>query len=211
MIAGNAPEVIAHISVKATEMLFVQYMPVRMPSSDIRLPPNLKCFYPMVEIACMFAHPDEHVYLTAKHLYVDRDRCFNRPGWHADGYGTDDINYVWCDRAPTEFCVQPFELSDDCDESMAQMEAQAKPENIRTYGENTLLRLDTTVVHRPPAHIDPGMRTFVKVSISRDRYNLQGNAHNYLFDYDWPMLPRDEKRNHPVKSREKYFAEPLAF
>jgi hypothetical protein len=199
MIAGNAPDVMGRVVIAKPEMMFVQYMPVRMPGSDIRLPPNLKCFYPMVEIACMFAYPDEHVYLTAKHLYVDRDRCFNRPGWHADGYGTDDINYVWCDRAPTEFCVQPFELSEDCDESMAQMEAQAKPENIRTYGENMLLRLDSTVVHRPPARIEPGYRTFVKISISRSLYNLEGNAHNYMFDYDWPMVPRAEKRNHPSK------------
>jgi hypothetical protein len=197
MIAGNAPVRIGRIPVKASEMMFVQYMPIKMPTSVLRVPPHLMCFAPLIDVAFRESVVGAYIYLTAKHLYVDRDRCFNRPGWHTDGFGTDDVNYIWCDRAPTEFCVQPFELSDDCDESMAQIEAQARPESIRTYGTHTLLRLDSTVVHRPPLTVEPGYRTFVKLSISRDRYNLQGNAHNYLFDYDWPMVPRRERRNHP--------------
>jgi hypothetical protein len=211
MIAGNAPMSVGRIPIKASEMMFVQYMPIKMPDVGVRIPQHLMCFYPIIEVALCDNHVGKYIYLTAKHLYVDRDRCFNRPGWHTDGFGTDDINYIWCDRAPTEFCVQPFILSDDCDESMAQMEAQAMQESIRTYESNTLLRLDSTVVHRAPVTIPPGYRTFAKLSISRDRYNLEGNARNYLFDYDWPMMPRAEKRNHPAKSQEKYFAEPLAF
>jgi hypothetical protein len=200
MIAGTAPVRIGRIAVKASEMMFVQYMPIHLPERGTRVPPHLMCFEPLIAVALRERRPDQYVYLTAKHLYVTPGNVGNRPGWHTDGFGTDDINYIWCDRVPTEFCVQPFELSDDCDESMAQMEAQARYENIRTYGENMLLRLDSAVVHRPPVLVEPnGYRTFVKVSISRDLYNLEGNAHNYLFDYDWPMVPRDVKRNHPSK------------
>jgi hypothetical protein len=33
-------------------------------------------------------------------------------------------------------------------------------------------------------------RTFVKISISESKYCKLGNAHNQLFVYDWPMVPR---------------------
>lgn len=200
MIAGSAPKIVAHMDVRASEMLFVQYMPIQMPYDDIRIPQQLRCFKPLVDAAIEDDdrhYIDSYIYITAKHMYVDRDRCFNRHGWHIDGFGTDDINYIWSDRAPTEFCVQHFDLSPDCDESMRQMEQQARAENIRVYGYNVLLRLDNTMVHRVPPIIAPGFRTFVKISISRDQYNLEGNAHNYLFDYDWPMVPRGQRRNHP--------------
>jgi hypothetical protein len=199
VIVGNEPRVIGRFTIAPPEMMFVQYMPIAMPGSDFRIPENLTCFKPIIAaISWADVCHDDYIYMSAKHLYVDRDRCFNRPGWHLDGFGTDDLNYIWTNRAPTEFCIQSFDISDDCDESIAQMNAQARPENIRTYGDNMLVRLDNTVVHQPPATIEPGFRTFLKISISRDRYNLAGNARNYLFDYDWPMVPRSEKRNHPA-------------
>jgi hypothetical protein len=199
MIVGNEPRIVGRFTIAPPEMMFIQYMPIAMPGTGFRIPKNLECFKPILA-ALNWADvcPEDYVYVSAKHLYVDRDRCFNRPGWHVDGFGTDDLNYIWTNRAPTEFCIQPFDVSDDCDESMAQMSAQALPENVRIYGDNMLVRLDNTVVHRPPATIEPGFRIFLKISISRDRYNLIGNAHNHLFDYDWPMMPRSEKRNHPA-------------
>ena len=30
-----------------------------------------------------------------------------------------------------------------------------------------------------------------------DRYDLAGNTHNYLLDYDWPLRPRSLTRNVP--------------
>lgn len=191
----NAPIMHARIHLDVSEMMFVQYMPVKMPLTDVRLPSNLQCFARLFD----FVHraQEDFVYLTAKRMYVSPDRPFNRPGWHADGFGTNDVNYIWCDSAPTEFCVQQFDLSDDCDESMAQMEAQARPENVRTYGAHWLLELNSRVVHRPAPNPPAGLRTFAKISVSRDRYDLAGNAHNYLFDYDWPMKERRVARNHP--------------
>ena len=198
MIAGNEPVRIGRVALRQPEMMLVQYMPIHMAGVGTRVPKNLISFAPLIEIAMQERRPDQYVYLTAKHMYVTPERMFNRPGWHIDGFGTDDVNYVWSDRAPTEFCVQSFDLSDDCAESMSQMEAQARPENIRTYGENMLLRLDPTIVHRAPVSVAPGFRTFVKISLSRSIYNLRGNAHNYLFDYNWPMHERAEARNHPA-------------
>jgi hypothetical protein len=41
------------------------------------------------------------------------------------------------------------------------------------------------------------MRAFLKVSISKDKYDLIGNSHNYLLDYDWQMKERKQERNIP--------------
>lgn len=44
------------------------------------------------------------------------------------------------------------------------------------------------------------IRTFMKVSISNKKYAREGNTINPLFDYNWTMKPRDDKRNHPWSS-----------
>jgi len=41
------------------------------------------------------------------------------------------------------------------------------------------------------------MRTFVKISFSKDKYDLIGNSHNYEMDYKWDMKERKEERNIP--------------
>jgi hypothetical protein len=203
MIAGSAPHVIGTFDIDPSEMMFIQYMPVWIPEPGLRIPAHVECFFPLIE-AVMHRElrklPTHYLYLTAKHLYVTPENMGNRPGWHSDGFGTDDVNYIWSDSAPTEFCIQAFDLSDDCDASIAQMETQAREENVTIYPAKSLLRLDPSVIHRVPINAAPGYRTFVKISVSESKYNLQGNAHNYLFDYDWEMQSREEKRNHPHKA-----------
>lgn len=202
--AGDAPHDLGRFDVAATEMMFVQYLPVVMAEAsgtvpDLRLPMNVESFRPLVDAALRDGWtPGHYAYLTAKHFFVPAEGLGNRPGWHIDGFGTDDLNYVWCDRAPTEFCVQPFALSTDCGVSMLQMSAQVQAKNVRTYPTHHLLRLTNRVVHRTAENAEAGLRTFVKVSISKDRYNLAGNAHNPLFDYAWPMMARASSRNHPA-------------
>lgn len=197
---GQEPIVVGHKFLDPKEMCFVQYLPIAMADCDrVEIPDNLSWARPLVNMVLKEGVSDEsYLYLTVKHLYVTPSNMGNRPGWHSDGFGTDDINYIWCDKYPTEFCIQDFNLSEDCDLSLREMEQQAKVENVKTYGENTLLRLDKYNIHRTPV-IGEGYRTFVKISVSKDRYNLKGNAHNYLFDYDWEMVVRSETRNHPSK------------
>jgi hypothetical protein len=196
--AGDSPLMIARVPIKPSEMLFVQYLPIKMAGrADIRIPPNLKCFAPLVVLSFPDIEHEHYLYMSAKYMYVEKDRNFNRPGWHIDGFGTDDINYVWSDAGPTQFCEQEFCLSEDCDLSMLEMEQQVRQENVRMYADDLLLRLNNKVVHQVNPNIERGMRAFCKISISKDQYNLEGNAHNYLFDYDWPMVPRAPSRNHP--------------
>jgi hypothetical protein len=117
--------------------------------------------------------------------------------WHSDGFLTDDINYVWCDKYPTIFNDSNFKLTLNDNISMAEMKKQASPFNDVTYKENELLRLNQFNIHKVANVTDGGMRAFLKVSISKDKYDLIGNSHNYLMDYDWQMKERKQERNIP--------------
>lgn len=198
---GQEPKVIIeHIDLLPSEMCFVQYMPIRMAKnenlgSDLKVPNHIIWTKPLID-SLPELEADDYVYLTVKHMYVNPQNMGNRPGWHSDGFETEDVNYIWTDTFPTEFCIQPFNISDNCAKSMTDMEEQARSENIRTYGCKALLKLDKFNIHRTPT-IGEGYRTFVKLSVSKDKYNLKGNAHNYLFDYEWNMVDRSTSRNHP--------------
>lgn len=196
---SHEPTIIGQHHIQCDEMMFVQDMLIALPGKAVRLPRQLRCFWPLVEDVLAVGVPnDSHIYLTAKRLFVSPTCCWNRPGWHIDGFGTDDKNYLWSDSFPTEFCVQPFDLSDDHALSMVEMEQQVRRENICTYDNNLLLGLDTAVVHQVAPVLSCGVRTFAKISISRNRYNLRGNAHNDLIDYDWLMVDRALDRNDPA-------------
>jgi len=194
---GTAPKILGEFDIEATEFCYVQYLPISLPGSVYwQLPANLEWVRPL--LGCVEADVDDYVYVTAKNMFVSGSDCGNRPGWHSDGFGTDDLNYIWCDRSPTEFAIQPFKLSADCSASMQEMEDQFVHGTEIVYPPKTLLLLDQGVIHRTPTFCAPGYRTFVKISVSKHRYNLKGNAHNYLLDYDWEMVERTVERNHPT-------------
>jgi hypothetical protein len=132
-----------------------------------------------------------------KTMFVQPGQPGNREGWHADGFGSGgDINYIWCDKNPTEFAIGEFgEISTDDQISMQQMAENADRSFITTYPVNTLLRLDEAVVHRVSEFVEPGVRRFVKITISRHIFNNEGNSRNYALEYNWMMIPRDTSRN----------------
>lgn len=192
---GTAPVLLGEIELNPTEMCFVQYMPIAMKGcSELRVPEGLKWVLPLLD-KITFDLGDEYVYLTAKHMFVTPENMGNRGGWHTDGFGTADLNYAWVDKAPTEYCVQPFSITPDDTLSLYEMEVQVDPTNITTYGDNMLVLIDQHVVHRVPVGTFAGLRTFVRFSTSQDQYNMYGNAHNPLFDYKWDMKPRAVDRN----------------
>lgn len=190
-----------------TEMLFWMYCPISVPGNiHYTLPDNLAHFAPIVNqtrayLTERFRH--NFAYLTAKTLWVEGNYIGNRPGWHIDGYRTDDVNFIWSDRAPTEFVLGSFQLSNDCDTSLAEMaiigDEAEEAGTIRTWPDKHLLMLDPMVIHRSPVAFEPGMRTFVKVSLSPDRYDLKGNSINHkLPSTSWPLVDRQPTRNHPA-------------
>lgn len=198
---GALPEDLGLIDLAPVEMMFWMYCPVKVPGRSIAIPENLEQFRPLLMRAWeRDGFKDRYVYLTAKTLWVAGDYIGNRPGWHSDGFGTDDVNYIWYDRAPTEFYEDNFELPADCADSMTIMEQRAVRAKIITYPDKHLLRLTPEVIHRSPVGFKPGMRTFVKVSISKDRYNLEGNSINHGLGESWPLVPREPVRNHPARA-----------
>jgi hypothetical protein len=192
---GNAPEIVGSVDVHPSEMCFVQYMPIKM-GNVVMIPDRLKWAIPIIDL-CKDKGDFEFMYLTAKYIWVNSNNMGNRKGWHSDGFMTDDINYIWYDCCPTEFCIQPFKVTMDHEKSMVEFAKQARQNRIETYAPGAVLRLDQSVIHRPSEQPYEGMRAFVKVSLSDSKYNLKGNARNELFDYDWEMKERSVSRNHP--------------
>lgn len=203
------------------------YLPVRMAQSlvlrerpeetnDIRLPANLECLRAVVEaVTGLYAKYTDYVYVTAKRGYGIQ----SRPGWHTDGFGTGDINVLWSRGLPTQFALGEFgDVPKGHSAAMRHFtdvidgKIDTAFSAIATYPDQSLLVLDQYVVHRAPeptrdlytrAEIaEP--RQFVKISISKKKFNLEGNSHNYLFDYDWKMYPREDVRNMENREEQDY-------
>ena len=199
---SSLPTCLGQFPIQCDEFVYHVYMPIKMAdASMVRVPPHLSCFWPLVEQVMFFGgHADKYMYLTVKKMHISNGQWSNRSGWHLDGFGSADNNFIWSDCLPTEFVHGDFSLSDGHDESMLQMTLQAEGREITTYPAHSLLALDPNNVHRVAVCEDDCVRTFCKISLSDSQYNLRGNAHNYLFDYDWPMVERKCNRNHPVGS-----------
>ncbi len=209
---GQLPKSLGILEVECKEMMFYQYLPVKMPNETQPVyEARLKCFEKLIGVVCcdfigeygLDRYVDSYVYVTAKHLYQMPNCSFNRMGWHSDGFMTDDVNYVWCDKYPTIFNNSRFSLTMDDSISINEMTAQANLENDVVFSEKELLRLDQFNIHKVAPVIEGGMRSFLKVSISKDRYDLIGNSHNYELDYNWEMKERASERNIPQSNLKK--------
>lgn len=211
---GKSPKDIAQVKIDLREFVTYLYLPIKIEGSFLKIPKRLSPIKPLVKFAMndrwdSLGDEDMHIYLTVKRNFASPGNPLNRPGWHCDGFGTDDINYIWTDVFPTRLWegdpeqVLSEPVSKSHIDSLGQFEllAEGHPEGVREIETNTLVRLDPYVIHTPPLIPAPGgMRTFVKISFSRHRYNLIGNSHNYLLDYDWEMHPRDVLRNDPSRA-----------
>lgn len=203
---GLPPVSLGVVDLAPVEMMFWLYCPIKMPGKvHMTIPDNLQQFTPLlaqVRDDCREIWRDRYVYLTAKTLWVTPENPGNRPGWHSDGFMTDDLNYVWSDRDGTLFWV-PIDLMDftqDHEVSLGEMGGIASFGPTKTYPDKSLLRLDETVIHRVNDFKGAGMRSFVKISVSRHKYNLVGNSINHLLPNDWYFAPRAAERNHPAGS-----------
>lgn len=199
---GSLPVILSTVCLHPTEVLYYLYLPISLRGcNDVRLPQNLRFIWPVVE-RVMNDEPqrfrDEYVYATVKRMFVGGGVTANRPGWHADGFLSTDLNYIWYDELPTIFNASKFNITPDHAVSLEEFARQALPENDLVYPPGMLLKLDQSVVHRVGDAGPQIMRTFVKISISPDRYNLQDNSRNYDLDYNWPMHERSAVRNNPA-------------
>lgn len=203
---GQLPVALGVHSVECDEMMFYQYLPIKMPGKYIaQYEERLYCFDEIIaniqgDFIVEFGkerYRQSYVYLTAKTRFVSPGCQLNRPGYHSDGFMTNDINYIWSDCIPTIFNDSVFNLTLDDTISMKEMEEQALSVNERRYPNGSLLRLNQYCIHKAQDVTVPQMRTFLKISFSTDKYDLKGNAHNYLIPYSWRMKERKAERNIP--------------
>lgn len=199
---GVEPEIVAECELEPSEFQYYVYLPIKMNDGPtVRVPQNLMWLTEL--LGFVEYDDDDYVYLTVKHMIHQAGCPVNRPGWHSDGFGTDDINYVWYDGHPTEFMVGDFgDVPDDDKESLDYFTIHGDVGELKRYPVNTLIKMDQYVIHRVSEKPFTGTRCFVKISVSKNKYDLQGNSHNYLFNYDWDMKPRKVTRNQP-SSEEK--------
>lgn len=205
---GELPTSLGIQELICKEMMYYQYLPIKMSGAmeavwESRLDPFSdlisKCIW---DFAYYFGNDRldaSYVYLTVKNMYQLPGCSFNREGWHSDGFMSDDINYIWSDKYPTIFNKSNYNLTQDHKQSIIEMQEQSLPANNFTYKANELLRLDQYSVHKVAEITEPKMITFFKLSVSMEKYNLIGNSHNHLLNYEWDMKERGILRNHPVK------------
>lgn len=208
LIRSTHPVQIAHVEGDLPEVMHYLYLPVLMleSSADIRMPHNIAHWSPLVRIAMdaalRYGRQYDYAYISARKGRATPDNPLNRPGWHGDGFGTEDLNFVWWRGPGTRFAVQDFDVDDDHVTSLRQFEEQVRPECIVSPPEGSLYMLTPSIIHATPIIGAPGcMRQYVKISLSNDRYNLENNSHNYLFDYHWPLHSRELIRNDPHRAQ----------
>jgi hypothetical protein len=145
---------------------------------------------------------NDYVYITAKTLYVKPETPGNRPGWHSDGFMTGDLNYIWSDKNPTVFfCDNSLHsFSADHVHSLDEMNQLCEPDPSKQfrYANKNLMKLDQRVLHKVDTNIQPGIRTFVKISVSKDVYALKGNSINHELAIAETYQKRGAERNCPT-------------
>lgn len=195
---SRKPEIVVdNLVLHPEEFCYHVYMPIKVGKLHA-VPDNLTWCLPLIDkVKTEDWLNYEYWYLTVKHMWIDG--YGNREGWHIDGFDTDDVNYIWADCIPTQFCIQMFDLSEDHNRSLLEMKEQIDTKNIWNASANQLLRLTSDIVHRPVESNQPTLRTFIKVSCSNSIYNLKGNATNSkIKGLTWEKVERKLERNHPI-------------
>lgn len=214
-IYGDAPVDLGLLNLDTSEMMFWLYLPIKVPGTSFeRLPDQVLKYQEVVQrvwldvIGTYGAQRwmDSYVYLSVKITHVTPDAPGNRPGWHSDGFLTDDLNYIWADRNPTEFYIHDnlFHTVEDHTESMQHFEEMAATsgppfkDRLEHAKVNHLYRLDQTNIHRVSLNVESGKRAFIKVSVSDKPYVQLGNSINHdLPAHPRPTIARQAERNCP--------------
>ncbi len=214
-LESKIPESLGVFPSPTKEYMQYLYYPCLFPSTHLILEPRLQSFSPMVNAALAQFRSKRmwdnvYVYLTVKQTFVPKDIHQNRPGWHADGFGTNDVQYIWFDKFPTEFMIGSFDVDADDIVSMLDMEAHAKKIEWAMSGDIKgdfggffypepfqLYEIDANHIHRTTPATESGSRMFVKITISEHQYAQEGNSVNYHTNYQWDFAPRKAVRNQP--------------
>ncbi len=183
-------------------MMYYLYLPIKLPGAkEVLLPSALNPFRPLLRAVIKDSETvvDKYIYITARHLFEQKFGYGNRPGWHTDGFLTEDLNYIYMDSAPTEIALQTFyDIEPSHSKSIQQFDKQFEGTNAFLMPD-TLYCMTPNIVHRCTKITKNGTRLFVKISISKNKYNLRGNSINHLIPetLSWRMRNRKTERNDP--------------
>lgn len=139
-------------------------------------------------------------YLTLKHEYVNPGSTGTRPGWHIDGFMSDQKNFIWSDCLPTQVVLGEFDLTLNHDISLTEMEQQSEGKLLANLKPNVLYSLDQEAVHAPVINNTgaPILRTFLKLTYTQDKFNCTKNAWNYMLPHIRGTELPGVTRNHGV-------------
>ena len=215
ILNSQKPLSIGKFELKSKEYCQYLYLPIFFQESpwDMYVEPRLNFLSDMVYAAVLDfkqTYGNEflignYLYLTVKQTFIAKDTHHNRPGFHSDGFETEDVQYIFFDKFPTEFLIGEYEVPVDDELSMKAFDEYAR---IAARDGNTeafyqpepyhLYRIDRHNIHRTTPAFSDGVRTFVKITFSKHRYAQEGNSYNYSApDYDWDLKPRSVDRNQP--------------
>lgn len=207
-LKSEKPESLGEFSLANKEYMQYLYLPIKLKDSEkIQVEPRLRFLLHLIEQAVYdYTRRSSHgafvrnyIYLTVKQTFVPKDVHGNRPGFHSDGFGTKDVQYIWFDKFPTQFMLGDIAVPDDDKTSMRVFEKLAEYGAKELYQPecNHLYRIDENHVHRTTPATSDGVRCFVKLTFSESIYAQEGNSMNYSLDYDWQYAPRVVDRNQP--------------
>jgi hypothetical protein len=194
-------------------------MVIKEPGEGIKLPGEMSQWLTVIRkvLQCeQEINPnwlDYYMYITIDQKQVWPGKSQRRPGWHGDGFddpkvleqnGVVDNTYICYDCMPTLFKGGPFSFPEGFDindhkavlEHFGRLANDAMP--LTVYPNYSILKLTPYCIHDVCFNEgeEPIDRTFVKISFSRQRFNLIGNSKNPHINYDdWEWKEPDMIRN----------------
>jgi len=193
-------------------------MPIKMPDcEEYRLPRALRQFAPVIQRIVDVEHhllpaakrSEYHAYLTIDQRWVEPRTLHREAPCHVDGFQgarwdpkcLTNHTYTVSDVLPTAYYVQPFDftgLDERLHDYFWEMNAQVADTNEAHKWQprpTEITLMDCYCVHRGVENDSDErvFRTWLRLSFEERRrvFDRLGNAHNPLFDYDWPMVDRD--------------------
>jgi len=196
-------------------------LPIKMPHSNWSIPVELSQFSEFIKKSIAYEtliNPNIqncYAYLSIDQRPVKPTESQRRPGWHSDSFITNntrpdikqtniemDSIYLAYNSIPTEFCTNSFTFNKTFDhhnntDVLNHFDKIAAGKPIITYKPFTILQMGPECVHRVGYNTSNNtcQRTFIKLVFSTEIFNRLGNDHNYLLDYNWPLVPRTIERN----------------
>ena len=180
----------------------ISWMPIKLPGTDYRLPPEYGQFQQVLETMIGYEHainPDvdeTYAYLTVDAGHVEAGQTHRKKGAHSDSFQSILIQpklktsrfYTASDTVPTLHHNQPFDVSHldpGKHNYFWEFERQVDPERTEEINPYDIVGMDAYTVHQAGVALESTSRVFVRLSYEYREFNRRGNARNPYFDYDW--------------------------